>query len=243
MTADASGAALRDAVLALAGCPDDASVVDVLLMQIVSLVAASVVPVDYASVTAERHGMATTVATSSDVALAVDEAQYAEDSGPCLDALREEAPAIAVMASTMTWPGFRAAAQRLGLAASFSIPLVAGSGHPAAALNLYTRDLQPLIPLMTAVAEVFARSAEQPLSGSDVRILVETLDDGSRQLVTGIADAFHVQQSIQIAIGILRQRHDASADRAYVMLREQAAGTSSTLLETAVEVVVKLAQD
>ena len=244
MTAAASNTSLRDAVAALAGCPDDASDVDVLLTQIVSLVAASVVPVDYASVTAEQDGAATTVATSSEVALAVDEAQYAEQSGPCLDAIRGETPTVAIMASTMAWPGFRAAAKSLGLAASLSVPLVAGRGYPVAALNLYARDVHALAPLIVAVGTLFQRSAEQPLSESETLALFEdSLDDGSTQLVAGLAGAFAVQRHIQIAIGILRQQQGGSADTAYFLLRQQSAGTGSTLTQAAGTVIAMLSQD
>jgi hypothetical protein len=41
--------------------------------------------------------------------------------------------------ATMAWPGFREAAARMGLHASLSIPLFAGSGATIAALNLQPR--------------------------------------------------------------------------------------------------------
>ena len=47
----------------------------------------------------------------------------------------------------MTWPGFREAATAMGLHASLSIPLFAGSGAPIAALNLYSHDLLAMAPL------------------------------------------------------------------------------------------------
>jgi hypothetical protein len=47
--------------------------------------------------------------------------------------------AVPEIAATMTWPGFRDVAVKLGLPASLSVPLFAGSGRTVAALNLSSR--------------------------------------------------------------------------------------------------------
>ena len=49
--------------------------------------------------------------------------------------------------TTMAWPGFRQAAARMGLHASLSVPLFAGSGATIAVLNLYGHDPVTLVPL------------------------------------------------------------------------------------------------
>jgi hypothetical protein len=68
---------------------------------------------------------------SSALAVAVDEAQYAEQAGPCLEPLHTGVPApVPDIAATMVWPGFRDQAVKIGLRASVSIPLYAGSGAP-----------------------------------------------------------------------------------------------------------------
>ena len=63
-------------------------------MTIAQVSADLIAPVAYASVTADRDDAVTTVATSSEVALAVDQAQYAEQAGPCLDALDTASPVV-----------------------------------------------------------------------------------------------------------------------------------------------------
>jgi hypothetical protein len=88
---------------------------------IAQLSADLIAPVAYASITAYRDDAVTTVATSSEIALAVDQAQYAEQAGPCLDALDTASPiAVPNIAATMRWPGFRDSAYRLGVSASLS---------------------------------------------------------------------------------------------------------------------------
>src|SRR3954466_4294887 len=77
---------LADDLLWLAESPDDDAVVDVLLERI-AVAAADVLPgVVYASITAWRGAGYTTVAASSDLARAVDDAQHAESAGPCVQA-------------------------------------------------------------------------------------------------------------------------------------------------------------
>jgi hypothetical protein len=80
------------AITDLATTPDDASRVDDLLARIVQLAVTMIGPAQYASVTAERDGAPTTVAMTNELALEVDEAQYNEAAGPCLDALDSGVP-------------------------------------------------------------------------------------------------------------------------------------------------------
>ncbi len=98
---------------------------------------------------------------------AVDEAQYADDSGPCLDALHGGDPVAVDICATMSWPGFREAAERMGLKASLSIPLFAGSGTTIAALNLYSHDLPAMLALDAWVITIYHTDARcrPPRSG------------------------------------------------------------------------------
>ena len=102
---------------------------------------------------AGRHeGRYATIAASSDLAVAVDQAQDGDKTGPCLEALEADYPAaVPDITATMTWPGFRDTAARLDLTTSLSIPLFAGSGTTIAALNLYSRRTGTLSTLTTAV--------------------------------------------------------------------------------------------
>jgi X-X-X-Leu-X-X-Gly heptad repeat protein len=226
---------LADSIAAFAGLPDDnVTLLDHSLQRIVQLTVSRVKPVDYASVTAHRKGGLTTVAMSNDLALAVDEAQYAADDGPCLDALASGTPFRSDIATTINWPRFRHEAAALGLSASLSIPLFAGRGSAVAALNLYARDAASLDPVTRAVLHVFE------LHEHGVLPMLDQLDDGSAELVSGVSEAFEVQQRIQIAIGLVMQTQQVSADGAYLRMREQSVLTDVSLLEAADEITARL---
>jgi hypothetical protein len=221
-------------LIALAGTPDDDSSVPALLRSIVQLAADLQPPVSYASTTVHGKDSYATVAMSSAVALAVDEAQYADDSGPCLDALRTGEPtAVPRIDATMRWPSFRDAAGRLGLRASLSIPLFAGRGTPIAALNLYGHDTRTMAPLSVAVLAAFERIGQD-----DADALLDGLEPGPLHLVNGLIGAFEVRATIQRALGVIMAMEETSADFAYAILRSRAAATALSLTAAAESVLI-----
>jgi hypothetical protein len=216
----------------LAGTPDDDPQIDTLLVTIARLVADIVEPVSYASVTAYRDGALTTVAASSQVAVAVDLAQYADDAGPCLDALSDgKAVEVPDVAAVMLWPRFRDRATQLGLRSSLSIPLFAGSGAPIAALNLYAHDPDPMAALTRRVWAVYDIGSDPDGDRAPA------VDEGSRQLLTGIAAAFQLRDLIQQALGAIIAREHITAEAAYLALRTKAAETGATLPQTAIAAI------
>jgi len=223
---------LTACLTALAGTPDDASWIASQLVTIAQLSADLIAPVAYASVTAYRDDAVTTVATSSEIALAVDQAQYDSQAGPCLDALDTASPiAVPNVAATMLWPGFRDSAYRLGIRASLSIPLFAGRGTAVAALNLYGRDPNSLAPLTAAVWAAYDphRPGTSPPDHG--------LDHGGEALVAGLAAAFTVRARIQQAIGVVMAARHRTPDAAYLILRLRAAETGATLTDTATAII------
>ncbi|WP_250036727.1 GAF and ANTAR domain-containing protein [Paractinoplanes maris] len=218
---------LARALVTLAGTPDDYSGLEGQLITIAQLTAQRVAAVSYASVTAQRDGAYTTVAASNDIATAVDEAQYAEGAGPCLEAMETARPlSVPDIAATMRWPGFRDTAYRLGLHTSLSVPLFAGRGEPVAALNLYGHDTAAMAALTAAVWAAYDDAAPVGPDHAD-------LDPGGRELVDGLAGAFRVRATIQQAIGATIARHHSTPGGAYAMLRLRAADTGASLPDVA----------
>jgi ANTAR domain/GAF domain len=225
---------LTECLIALAGTPDDSSWVACQLTTIAQFSADLIDPVDYASVTAHRDDAVTTVAASSHIAAAVDQAQYADQVGPCLDALDTGAPIpVPDVAATMKWPGFRDRAFRLGIRASLSIPLFAGRGIAIAALNLYGRDPATLAPLTVAVW-----AAYDPHS-ADTSLQDDSLGHGGAALVAGLAGAFAVRARIQQAIGMVMAATRRTADAAYLFLRLRAAETGTALTDVATAIITE----
>jgi hypothetical protein len=222
---------LAETLSTLAGTPDDSSHLDDLLITIAQLVADVVEPVSYASVTANRAGAPTTVAASSQLAYDVDRAQYADNAGPCLDALADGKPVdVPSVAAVMAWPGFRDTAWQLGLRASLSIPLFAASGAPIAALNIYAHDPGPMTALTRRVWALYD-------TGSDHDDRLPAVQVGSQQILDGLAAAFDIRAVIQQALGVIMARRQVTADTAYLILRAKAADTGATLTAIATAAV------
>jgi hypothetical protein len=221
-------------LVALAVTPDDAVDLDAQLNKLVQMVVNLIDAVDYASVTAARDGAYATVATSSELATAVDQAQYEDQDGPCLRSLNENTPiGVRDIGTTIKWPGFRQAALAMGLHASVSIPLFSGSGDTVAVLNLYGRDAAAMAPLIAGVPAIFNPDLPLPADRDDL----QPLDAGGEELLTGFAEALAARSTIQLALGIIMGQSGTSAQDAYVELRLRSADAGVALL-TAAETVI-----
>jgi hypothetical protein len=224
---------LADVLIELAGTADDDSTVGAQLVTIAQLAADQLEAVAFASVTRQDENGYSTVAVTSELAMAVDEAQYADNAGPCLDALDGGHPtSVARIDATMIWPRFRDAAYKLGLRSSLSIPLFAGRGLPVAALNLYSHDPAAMAPLSAAVLAAYDDAPEGRSPGPD-----EDLCPGARDLIAGLVGAFSIRATIQQAIGMIIAERRTNADLAYALLRSQAASTTGSLIGVATAVV------
>jgi GAF domain-containing protein len=224
---------LRVALTSLAVLPDDAPEAVAVLRQIAELCVVGIPGAAFASITMQADGVPTTVATTGDIALAVDEAQYAREEGPCLAALADGLPVSVPQIAdptTVTWPDFRARAGELGLRSSLSIPLFAGGGDVVAALNLYARE--------TGVFSEFAQSVlacydlEQPT-------VAPVWQDGRAGLIAGLNESFGLHARIQRAVGYLASQNDISLGDAYGLLRQQAAATDQDLSSQATAVLTR----
>ncbi|MEV8503757.1 GAF domain-containing protein [Actinoplanes sp. NPDC051475] len=226
--------------MSLAEVPDDADgLVDAFLTRITSAAAQVIAGVDYASITAWRDAGYTTVAASSDLVRAVDDAQHVEASGPCVQAEQTAAPVRVpdIPAAMMSWPRFHEQATKLGLQASVSVPLFAGGGAVVGVLNLYARESSALIPLSAGVRDVFA--AERiPAGGFGVDGSAGTL-----QFLNGLGLALQLRVTIQRAVGMLMADSGCDAVQAHRMLRARAAAAGNSLSTAALLVIDEMGPD
>lgn len=123
----------------LAGLMVAEETLDQTLKRVATLTCSVLDGCDMASVTLEGE-QARTIACTDEIALKLDEAQYATDDGPCLHALRTKAIVeVASMTEETRWPNFAIQAQDAGIMSSLSLPLVV-AGEGCGAFNLYARN-------------------------------------------------------------------------------------------------------
>jgi GAF domain len=227
---------LASSLVTLAGTPDHTSNVGAQLVTIARLAAERVAAATYASITALRGRAYTTVALSDELVQAVDDAQYADRAGPCIEALRSGAPvAVPDIAATVEWPSFHEEAPRLGLHASVSVPLYAGSGEPIAALNLYSHDGAAMAPLSAAIVAVYGRPGKENAESDELR----PLDEGGRELVLGYAEALSIRAMIKLAVAVIMTDNHCADDDAYLSLCLRAAEAGTDLAGAAAAVVAE----
>jgi len=112
-----------------------------------------------ASVTVLHDGTPGTMASTDSRARGVDEEQYGQGSGPCLDAMRERSPVtVEDYQGETRWPPIARASLRLGIRSSLSMPLQE-NGHVLGALNMYGETPAGFGPAAHASAAIFARQA------------------------------------------------------------------------------------
>lgn len=226
--------ALATAMICLAGTPDHSSSLDFQLMMIARLTADRVTAARYASITALRGPEYITVAMSHELVLAVDEAQYADGTGPCLDALDTGTPVgVPDTAATVRWPGFHAIAAEMGLEASVSVPLYAGRGNAIAALNVYSHDRVAMAPLIAGISAVHGH----PSMPTRETIHPGRLDPGARELISGYAEALAIRTAVRFAIDLISIETNCDAEDAYLSLCIQAQESGTDLAEVATALI------
>jgi hypothetical protein len=129
-----------------------------------------------------------TPAASTDVAFELDQAQYADSAGPCVNAARDrQLYYLADLASEPRFPRFTAAALRAGVRSSLSVPVPAR--HRPTALNVYSTvgaafDADGALAradlLARTITALSAHPQAAPTPASDRIGLVEARDSGGR---------------------------------------------------------------
>jgi GAF domain-containing protein len=152
-----------------------------------------------------------TAATSGPVALHLDEQQYENRSGPCLDAaLYGEVVQLTMDGPDQPYPDFRRAARGKAVTHSLSIGLSTGD-QVIGALNVYSATGRPLSDDSDRMARTFAVCAGIVLANAE----------RYRQAVTRAAQlevAMQTRAPIEQAKGILMTQHRCTSEEAFKIL-------------------------
>ena len=226
-------ATLTEVIAYLAAADDQDPAVRLLLVRVVRLARRELARCDAVSVTYAGDDGVTTLEADPELVRAVDAAQYADDDGRCLRALREGYPAGGLIDTAVTWPGFRAQSLELGLRGALAAPLFAAANAPVASLNLWSRSPTALDPLRAALVGLF-----ESYAATTAWMAPAGLDAGERRLVGGLRRALDLHTIINQAVGYLTERHQVRSDEAFELLRANARINGTDIARTAGQVLI-----
>lgn len=176
----------------------------------VDLAVSSIDGCDAAGVFMVRDAVVVTAASSDPIVVELDELQFANDEGPCLDAVSEGGISYAEdLAEDARWPRFGPAAALAGIRSALAFRL---SDRPISALNLYARMPAAFGATDRAKGVIFATLAGIALDAAGERV-----DDDNR--FANLHAALQTRELIGQAQGILMERERITGEQAFDVLR------------------------
>ncbi|NAZ84033.1 ANTAR domain-containing protein [Kineococcus sp. R8] len=223
---------LRDGLIALSRIPFGTQSLTEVLRRMAELAVAAVPGADEVSITLlDAQDRAQTVAFSGDLATVLDERQYADGYGPCLDAAQSgETIRIDDTARSEHYPEFAATARRVGVHSTVAI------GMPLpyeglAALNVYTRTPgRPLDEAALTAVRSFADHAAVSIANA---ALLSSRDRVAEQLTT----AMRTRAVIEQAKGVVATMCACDPEEAFEFLRKRSQSLNRKLHDIAAQVV------
>jgi GAF domain-containing protein len=162
------------------------------------------------SVTMVEGEKATTVVFTGQLAADLDERQYENGFGPCLDAAITGQTIVVDLDANNPYQDFSNAARRAGITHSVSVGLPVPQ-RTVGALNLYASTPQPLADRTLERAQVFA-------SYAGVAVANAALDNHTADLADQMRAAMQSRSAIEQAKGILMERLGCDAGDAFSYL-------------------------
>lgn len=162
----------------------------------------------------------------------IDEAQYRDRHGPCLDAWRTArvVSVPSVVAATDEYPAFAAACTRHGVASTLSLPMISGEVS-IGAMNLYAFDERAFAETDVALGLDLAEAAASVLANVSA---YWTAFEMSQQL----SEAMESRAIIEQAKGMLMATTPGlGADDAFTLLRQASQRENVKLREIARRIV------
>lgn len=140
-------------------------VLDATLRVVTGLANGTVDGADGVSISLRRTGQMTTVASTNETVVQMDDHQYDTGQGPCLSAAAEGIPfLVEALAQEERWPAFVPRALEQGITSVVSTPLVVG-GRSVGALNVYSSS-RPFGIHEQEMCALFADAASGLLAGT-----------------------------------------------------------------------------
>lgn len=193
---------------------------------------------DIVSITVLSWPNSRTAACTDDEALDLDNQQYATGQGPCLEAALQRTALRAVIDDEQQrWPEFVEAAQRVGIRASLSVPLlIAGVGNEqelVGSLNIYSHTATAFDQFDVELMRLYSVAAGQAISNS-------SRWQKCRETVNQLESALVSRSDIDMAKGALIALHGCDAGEAFAKLRDESQRRNIKLREVASEQLNRL---
>ena len=201
------------------------------LTEITGIAARGVPGAEAVSTTMLRGEKPFTAAYSGEMAMKADELQYAEDSGPCMDAGRGGVVLrIDDMLSETRWPRYVARVREEGVRSSMSVPLPY-QGNYIGALNIYSSK-------PAAFASPESLSAGRDVAEA-IAIAVVNADAHHRlgEQARNLQLAMETRAVIEQAKGVLMAQRRVDAEAAFDILRDASQRYNRKLREIATGIV------
>jgi transcriptional regulator with GAF, ATPase, and Fis domain len=174
----------------------------------------------------DDRGHPTTVVHTERTVLALDQAQYDSDRGPCLDAARtHDVLEMPDARDESRWPEFAAAALEHGIISSLSVPVVVAADG-LGALNFYDSNPGFFDAERRRLALLFAGQCA-----------VTSQFWSASSEATNLARAMESRSVIEQAKGVIMATTGCDADGAFVLLREQSQQENRKLRDIASEII------
>lgn len=179
---------------------------------------------EHVSLTLRKRRTYSTLAATSDLATAVDRAQYDLGEGPCVDSsVTGDWFRSGDLLHDHRWPRWGPAAAELGVRSALSIRLLS-QGEPFGALNFYAGDTGGFgDPEEVELAQLFTVHATSALVAA--------------RLVADLETAMSSRHEIGVAQGILMGKYDLSLEVAFAALRRVSRHDNIKLRDVAREVI------
>ena len=184
-----------------------------------------------------RRKPVTVFASDPPVAMKVDQAQYEDGDGPCLEAYRRRTVISVGDTSTagQRWPRYARAAALVQVGSTLSLPLVAAD-QAYGALNLYARPKFAFDEAAIEAATLFATQASTVLANASAYW-------DARDLATGLEQAMKTRAVIEQAKGKLMASGRYTAEEAFEVLVKASQRANVRLRDIAVRIVEESASE
>ncbi|MET8547256.1 GAF and ANTAR domain-containing protein [Micromonospora zamorensis] len=184
------------------------------------------------TVTLVRGQVASTGAFSGELARQLDEWQYEEHRGPCLDASASgDTISVPDMGTEERWPTWAERARAAGVRSSLSIGLPI-QGSVVGALNVYSDSANAFDSSSIANAEGFAAYAAVALANAH-------LYENAATLAAQMQEAMRSRAVIEQAKGIIMGDRRCSSEEAFALLSKISQDTNRKVREVAEALVAQ----